>query len=281
MPVLGKFSDPDCRRRGFLGAGQHRLLAAWSKQFGFTQTELGSITGGGLVGFGITIIALSFVADRIGYGPLMLLAFVLHVASAAVTLAATPVYNALGKDTCYQCLYWGMFLLALGNGTCEAVINPLTATLFPKNKTHWLNILHAGWPGGLVLGALLSLLFGSGWLGQVSWEVQVSMFLIPVAAYGALMIGRPFPRSEAVASGVSGRDMLKELGLLGAGVVVALLGLWLSGVLASFGLPAVAASRAVLLLVIFGYLSEFTWPLDDGHAARDARPGRLRRAWHG
>ena len=41
-----------------------------------------------------------------------------------------------------------MFLFSLGNGTCEAVINPLTATLFPKNKTHWLNILHAGWPGG-------------------------------------------------------------------------------------------------------------------------------------
>ena len=59
---------------------------------------------------------------------------------------------ASGKDGAYWCLYIGMFLFALGNGTCEAVINPLTATLFPKEKTHWLNILHAGWPGGLVLG---------------------------------------------------------------------------------------------------------------------------------
>ena len=52
----------------------------------------------------------------------------------------------------FWCLNLGMWLFALGNGTCEAVINPLTATLFPRNKTHWLNILHAGWPGGLILG---------------------------------------------------------------------------------------------------------------------------------
>ncbi|MGE3804665.1 MAG: sugar MFS transporter, partial [Gemmataceae bacterium] len=234
------------------------LLSAWSNRFGFTQTELGQITGGGLVGFGITIIALSFVADRIGYGPLMLLAFILHVSSAVVTLAATPVYDALGKEACFQCLYWGMFLFALGNGTCEAVINPLTATLFPDNKTHWLNILHAGWPGGLVLGALLGLLFDSGALGTVSWEIQLSTFLVPVALYGLLMVGQPFPKSEAVASGVTGKDMLKELGLLGASVVVALLGLWLSGVLANMGLPALLGwGAAVLMLLIFGFLSEF------------------------
>ena len=233
------------------------LLAEWSKQFGFTQTELGGITGGGLVGFGITIIALSFVADRIGYGPLMILAFVLHLASAVVTLVATPVFDALGKDACYQFLYWGMFLFALGNGTCEAVINPLTATLFPDNKTHWLNILHAGWPGGLILGAVLGLTFES--MGNVRWEIQLSTFLIPVLAYGLLMLGRPFPKSEAVASGVTSLDMLKELGLLGASVVVALLGLWLSGVLASLGLPeALGWGGAVILLGIFGYASQFS-----------------------
>src|SRR5947209_19631086 len=66
------------------------ILGDWSKDFGFTQGELGAITGGGLVGFGITIIVLSFVADRIGYGPLMALAFLLHISSAVVTLAATP-----------------------------------------------------------------------------------------------------------------------------------------------------------------------------------------------
>ena len=51
-------------------------LGNWASEFGFTQSELGTITGGGLAGFGVTIIVLSFVADKIGYGPLMALAFV-------------------------------------------------------------------------------------------------------------------------------------------------------------------------------------------------------------
>ena len=42
-------------------------------------------------------------------------------------------------------------ILALGNGTVEAFINPVVATIFDKDKTKWLNILHAGWPGGLVV----------------------------------------------------------------------------------------------------------------------------------
>lgn len=89
----------------------------------------------------------------------MMVAFALHASSAIVTFAATPVYAAYGKEGAYWCLTIGMWLFALGNGTCEAVINPLTATLFSKNKTHWLNILHAGWPLGLILGALIVLGF--------------------------------------------------------------------------------------------------------------------------
>jgi len=181
------------------------ILGDWSKQFGFTMSELGAITGGGLVGFGITIIVLSFFADWVGYGPLMVLAFLLHLASAVVTLAATPVFDAYGKEASFWCLWSGMFLFALGNGTCEAVINPLTATLFPNEKTHWLNILHAGWPGGLILGALLGLA-----LGSFRWEIQIATFLIPTLAYGLLMLGRTFPRSEATASGVDLKTMLLE-----------------------------------------------------------------------
>lgn len=232
------------------------ILGEWGKQFGFTQSELGGITGGGLVGFGITIIALSFVADRIGYGPLMVLAFLLHVSSAVVTLLAGPAFQAFGKDGAYQCLYWGMFLFALGNGTCEAVINPLTATLFPNEKTHWLNILHAGWPGGLILGALLGL--GFNMIGGISWEVKNSIFLVPVLAYGALLFGRTFPRSEAAESGITPHDMRKELGLLGAGVVVLLLGLWFSDIFSNIGVPAILGwGVAATLLVAFGFMSEF------------------------
>jgi MFS family permease len=231
------------------------ILTDWSAQFGFTQGELGGITGGGLVGFGLTIIFFSFFADLVGYGRLMTIAFLLHVASVVVTLAAAPVYASMGKDATYQCLYWGAFLFSLANGTCEAVINPLTATLYPKNKTHWLNILHAGWPGGLILGAILGLAFQAM---KVRWEIQIASYLIPTLAYGGLMLGQRFPHSEAKAAGVSMPTMLKEVGLLGAGVIVALLGLWLHDLLPGFGIPGfVGPVIAIGLLVVFGMFTQF------------------------
>src|SRR5690349_12617008 len=104
------------------------ILGDWGAQFGFTKSELGTITGGGLAGFGITIIICSLFADRVGYKALLSGAFVLHVLSAVLTLAATPVFNASGKDATYWTLYVGMFMFALGNGLCEAAINPLVAT---------------------------------------------------------------------------------------------------------------------------------------------------------
>jgi MFS family permease len=185
------------------------ILGDWASRYGFTQTELGNITGGGLTGFGITIIVLSFVADRIGYGRLMTLAFFLHASSAVVTFLATPMYGLYGKTGAFWCLNIGMWLFALGNGTCEAVINPLTATLFPRNKTHWLNILHAGWPAGLVLGALIVLGFKP--FGKVPWEYKLGAFLVPVLLYGLMMFGRVFPKSEASTTGISLGTMVLTL----------------------------------------------------------------------
>ncbi len=142
----------------------------------------------------------------------MVLAFSLHLGSSILTLAATPVYAAYGKDAAFYCLYWGSFLFSLGNGTCEAVINPLTASLFPRNKTHWLNILHAGWPGGLILGALIVLGFnGLAAAGMpIRWEVQMGTFVIPVLIYGGMMFGRRFPHSEVRTAGVPFTQMLLE-----------------------------------------------------------------------
>jgi MFS family permease len=208
------------------------LLTDWGNQFGFTQAELGTITGGGLIGFGLAIIFFSFFADRFGYGKLMLVAFLLHTSSAVVTLAATPVYNQYGKEGAFYCLNLGMWLFALGNGTCEAVINPLTATLFPKNKTHWLNILHAGWPGGLILGAAIMLGFDQLGAG-IRWEYKLGVFLIPVFLYGVMMFNRPFPHSEAKVSGVPMTGMMKQVGMLGFTLGAALIGLALAQLLPS------------------------------------------------
>ncbi len=183
------------------------ILSDWGAQFGFTQTELGQITGGGLVGFGVIILLGALIADTVGYGKLMICAFAMHFLSAIVTLAATPIFKATGsKDAAYWCLYIGMFMFAIGNGTAEAVVNPLVATVFPKNKTHYLNILHAGWPGGLILGGLASYFL----VGKVRWEIQMTLFMIPVVFYGLMCLGQRFPKSEASTHGVKFGEMLAE-----------------------------------------------------------------------
>ncbi len=202
------------------------ILRKWGEQFGFTQSELGEITGMGLMGFGLTIIFFSFFADLVGYGKLMVVAFLLHATSVVVTLAAPWAFRTYGREGAYWCLYIGQFSLSLANGTCEAVINPLTASLFPRNKTHWLNILHAGWPGGLVLGAVVTL--GLNQVGGIGWQIRWSIVAAPVLLYGLMMLGRPFPRSEAREHGVTLRQMMGVVGMLGAFVVMALIGLWLT-----------------------------------------------------
>jgi len=232
------------------------ILGQWAEQYGFTQTELGAITGGGLTGFGIIILLSSLIADRIGFGPLMLAAFVMHLVSAGLTLATGAAFAAGGKPLAFQCLFWGMFLFAIGNGIAEAVVNPLVAALFPKNKTHYLNILHAGWPGGLILGGLASyFMAGNETTKAISWQIQISLFLVPVALYGLMMIGQRFPKSEASSSGVSYRDMLGELGLAGAAVICCLLALFFKS---DLGLsPIVSAGIAAGLLVVFGASTGF------------------------
>lgn len=238
------------------------ILGDWGEQFGFTQGDLGKITGGGLTGFGIIILIGALLADKLGYGTLMVLAFVAHLSSAVLTLAATPIFNSMGgleseaaKDAAYSCLFWGMFLFAVGNGIAEAVVNPLVATLFPKSKTHYLNILHAGWPGGLIIGGLLSYFL----VGKVSWEIQMGMFLIPTVLYGMMLLGQKFPKSEASASGVSYAEMLKQVGMLGAGIICLLLGYFFVQTAQNLGLPGeLGWGLAAVLFVIFGFVTNWT-----------------------
>jgi hypothetical protein len=183
------------------------ILNDWATQFGFTQTQAGEVTGFGLVGFGIIILFGALLADTIGYGKLMISAFVCHLAGAALCLAATPAYGAEhNQAAAYTLLKWGQIFFSVGNGLAEAVVNPLVATCFPKNRTHYLNILHAGWPAGLVLGSLANYFME----GNVRWEIQWALFLIPVIIYGLMCMGQSFPKSEASTKGVGFGDMLAE-----------------------------------------------------------------------
>jgi len=197
---------------GFGFAVRGAILGDWGTQFGFTKLELGTITGMGFAGGGIAIIVFSTITDKVGYKAILIGAFVLHALSAVVTLAATPVYAAMGKDATYYCLYWGMFMFSLANGLCETAINPLVATLYQRQKTHYLNMLHAGWPGGMILGGVIAYLFcgSKPLITHIPWEVAIGLFLIPTAIYGVIVLKEKFPISEARAAGVSFGTMLLE-----------------------------------------------------------------------
>jgi hypothetical protein len=94
------------------------------------------------------------------------------------------------------------------------VANPLVATLFPHNRTHYLNILHASWPAGMILGACVTLSVGDSW----SWKAKLALYLVPTVIYGLMFFGQKFPKSAASAKGFSLGEMMKEVGIMGAAV---------------------------------------------------------------
>jgi MFS family permease len=236
------------------------ILGQWAQQYGFTMTELGQITGGGLTGFGVIIILSSLIADKVGYGTLMVSAFLLHFASAVVTLATGWAFAHGGRSAALHCLSAGMFLFAVGNGLCEGVANPLVASLFQKNKSKYLNILHAGWPGGLILGTLASYFMAGGDGGKpVIWQIQMCLFLIPVALYGGMLLGQKFPKSEAGEHKVKYTDMLKELGFFGAMIICLLLSLWFQDICGALNLPLwIGWAAGGILWLAFGFSTKFS-----------------------
>jgi MFS family permease len=187
----------------------------WAKEFGFTGAQLGAIGGAGFSGFCFGIIIGGVIVDKIGYGKLVAVALICHVLSAFVTFGASTPENA------YNLLFWGMFIFAFANGTLEAVANPLIATLFPKNRTHYLNILHASWPAGMIIGVV------AGWFlddkMELNWKIQLALYLVPTVIYGVMFMGQKFPKSEAAEKGASFSQMFKAVGLLGAAVACFLL----------------------------------------------------------
>jgi MFS family permease len=220
------------------------LINEWQVIFNLSKTQIGSIQGAGLYPQALTIIFFSLVVDRIGYGRVIAFAWVGHVLSAVITVTATS----------YKGLYWGTFVFALANGAVEAVVNPVTATLYPRSKTHHLNMLHSGWPGGLVIGGVLAILLGTAG-GADAWRWKVALYLIPTSIYGFMMLGQKFPLQERVAAGVSYTDMLKEFGLAGC-LIVSIFGAYaLDEIMQVFGSHLDGAALVVIPLACTGLLA--------------------------
>lgn len=173
------------------------ILGDLSKQFHLTKEQLGWVIIGAFWGFTISIFIGGQLCDLVGMRAILGLAFLGHVVGTLATIFANG----------YVMLAAATLLIGLGNGFVEAAINPLVATIYPDRKTEKLNALHAWWPGGIVIGSVLS--YALTRVGQ-GWQVKQAVVLIPALVYGFMLLRLKLPRSERVQSGVSTSRMYRE-----------------------------------------------------------------------
>ncbi len=214
------------------------LITEWGEIFNLTETQKGALQGAGLFPFAVSIILVSLIVDRVGYGRMMAVAWIGHVAAAIITMTAGS----------YTQLYIGTLVFALANGIVEGVTNPAVATLYPKDKVRYLNILHAGWPGGLMVAGMLFIAMGS-----TPWQMKIGLFLLPAMVYGLMMLGCKFPVQERVTAGVSFDDMMKEFGWAGCLIVAYFVALAVDAVgqgIFNTGLPPMAIWAITLIPTI-------------------------------
>ena len=69
-------------------------------------------------------------------------------------------------------------------------------------------MLHAGWPGGLVLGRLLAITLGEA----AGWREKIVLLLGTVQIYTALLLRLPLPAHEHMSAGAAYRAMLVSRG---------------------------------------------------------------------
>lgn len=237
------------------------IMADIGKSFGLTSELVGGIASAAFLGFAISIFIGSPLCDFLGMGRLLGLAALFHVSGVVLTIASPQL---AGSIPAFQLLWGAQFIVGLAHGLVEAVINPLAATIYPDNKTHKLNVLHAWWPGGLAMGGLLAVAVGA--MG-FNWQVKFGLVLIPTIVYAVMLIGQPFPPTERVASGVSNSDMIKEslnplfIVLMGCMLLTASLelgpGQWVDAVLTrTVGFPGILVLVYVsILMFVFRFFA--------------------------
>ena len=225
------------------------LLPTWAKEFGLDPAQVGRLAGIGIWPFAVSIIGFSLIIDRIGYKTAMVISFVGYAIWSVMGVSAYYVSQGGDKETAFALLYWGSLILGLSNGTVEAYINPVVATLFPLEKTKWLNILHAGWPGGLVLAGLITIGIDR-FAPATPWSIKVGMIALPAVVFLLMLLPLRFPVQERVAAGVSYRDMLAEFGILGALVVGFLVVLQLMDFFSNGGTTPLSTLQYVIFVAI-------------------------------
>lgn len=199
------------------------ILDALGADFKLNKEQIGLILSPAFWGFTVSILIGGSLVDFFGMRRLLALSSWGYIVAVAAILFAprpsapvAPFYS----DPGFLILYGGMLALGLSQGLVEGVINPLCATLYPNDKTHKMNVLHAWWPGGLICGGLMAFAITKimgldvpgvpAGLLTLGWQVKLGTIILPALGYMMLIRGQHFPATERVSAGVSTSEMLRE-----------------------------------------------------------------------
>ena len=172
------------------------ILSQLGAEFALSDGQLGWVNAMAFLGFPVAMMIGGALYNSLGAKKLLLIAFVCHLLGLLLTISAEG--------------FWGLlistFFIGFANGAVEAGCNPLIAETYPKNKTTMLNKFHVWFPGGIVVGALISKAMTDAGLG---WQLQISVMLIPAILYGVMTLKQHFPEIERIKG--STRDNVKAL----------------------------------------------------------------------
>lgn len=160
------------------------ILPQLGTEFGLTAEQLGFINSMWFLGFPISMIVGGLVYNTVGPKIIMNVAFVCHTLGILLTIYAGG----------YSTLLISTLFIGIGNGCTEAACNPMIADMYTGiTMNKMLNRFHMWFPGGIVVGSLISLAMSK--MGM-SWQAQIWIIMIPAVAYAFLFFGQTFPKAK-------------------------------------------------------------------------------------
>lgn len=177
-----------------------KITSVFIDDYGLDSEHVGRAMAPAFWGFAVAMFAGGYFIDLVKTKTIVWMAFGMHLIGIVLLLMAKT----------YTSLFIANIFLGFGNGSVEAACNPLVTTLFPNNKTKMLNRFHVWFPGGIVIGSLLATIVMDQL--HLPWQVLVGLLFIPLAIYGYLFFGQTIPETERVASGVSYKEMMRNVG---------------------------------------------------------------------
>ena len=161
------------------------ILDQLGDSFQLSDTQLGWVNSMAFLGFPIATVIGGLLYNKLGARKLMIAAFASHIIGLLMTIFAGGFWTLLIST----------FFIGFANGSVEAACNPLIADMYTKNRTAMLNKFHVWFPGGIVIGALISKFMTDFGMG---WQMQIGVMLIPTLIYGYMFFKQEFPESEHI-----------------------------------------------------------------------------------